>query len=74
MIDSIIFWGALALAVALHCLIEYNKPSAQYRRALRKAIRVCNRAYGDMRRTFAKIDRRFRNVPRYSTGEGGGNV
>ncbi len=64
MIDSILFWGALSVAVALHCLIEYNKPSAQYRRALRKAIRVCNRAFADIRAS----------IPRYSTGEGGGNV
>lgn len=58
MIDSIFFWGALAVAVAVHCLIEYRRPAAQYRRALRKAIRVCNRAFADIRAS----------IPRYSTG------
>lgn len=58
MIDAVCFWGALALAVAVHCTVEANKPSAQYRRALRKAIRVCNRAFADIRAS----------IPRYSTG------
>ncbi len=58
MIDAVCFWGALAVAVAVHCAVEASKPSAQYRRALRKAIRVCNRAFADIRAS----------IPRYSTG------